>query len=155
MMATQYTRSLNGIYCPHWQLQWSCHCSHACIPVHSPWLPGYIDVMQTILIILTMTGLFPDTPHIYVCIYISIYVYTHLYIYVKRDSMYIHTLYIHIYIYMYMYCACLLNLDKWSQLYPPIASSTNSSKSPQGNSTSAFTECGSHLTSLYYFHHLT
>ena len=31
-----------------------------CIPVHSPWLPGYNDVMQTILVILTMAGLFLD-----------------------------------------------------------------------------------------------
>ena len=28
------------------------------IPVHFPWLPGYIDVAQTVLIILTMAGLF-------------------------------------------------------------------------------------------------
>ena len=28
------------------------------IPVHSSWLPGYIDVMQTIPVILTMVGLF-------------------------------------------------------------------------------------------------
>ena len=40
----QYTCSLNSIYCPHWLIQWSCHCSCRCIPVHSPWLPGYIDV---------------------------------------------------------------------------------------------------------------
>ena len=26
---------------PHWPVQWSCHCSHVCIPVHCPWLPGY------------------------------------------------------------------------------------------------------------------
>ena len=32
------------------------------IPVNSPWLPGYIDVAQTILIILTMDGLLPDKP---------------------------------------------------------------------------------------------
>ena len=32
------------------------------VPVHSPWLPGNIDVAQTILIILTMAGLFPDRP---------------------------------------------------------------------------------------------
>ena len=32
-----------------------------CIPVHSPWLPGYIDVTQTILT-LTMAGLFLDRP---------------------------------------------------------------------------------------------
>ena len=31
-----------------------------CIPVHSPWLPGYTDIMQTVLVILTMAGLFPD-----------------------------------------------------------------------------------------------
>ena len=29
-----------------------------CIPVHSPWLPGYIDVTQTVLVTLTMVGLF-------------------------------------------------------------------------------------------------
>ena len=57
--ATPYTYSLSGIYCPHWLVQWSRHCSHMCIPVHSPWLPGYIDVTQTILT-LTMAGLFPD-----------------------------------------------------------------------------------------------
>ena len=31
-----------------------------CIPVHSPWLPGYIDVTQTIPVIVTMARLFPD-----------------------------------------------------------------------------------------------
>ena len=36
-----------------------------CIPVHSPWLPSYMDVPPTILIILTVAGLFPDRPHIY------------------------------------------------------------------------------------------
>ena len=36
-----------------------------CILVHSPWLPGYIDITQTILAILTVAGLFPDrTSHI-------------------------------------------------------------------------------------------
>ena len=36
------------------------------IPVHSPWLPGYIDVVtKTILIILTMAGLFLDRSHMY------------------------------------------------------------------------------------------
>ena len=61
-MATQYTRSLNGIYCPHWLVKWSHHCSLMHIPVRCPWLPGYISVVQTILIILTMAGLFPDRP---------------------------------------------------------------------------------------------
>ena len=63
--ATQYTCSLNGAYRPHWLVQWSCHCSHMCIPVHSPWLPGCMDVTQTILVILTMAGLFPDRPRMY------------------------------------------------------------------------------------------
>ena len=34
------------------------------IPVHSPWLPGYMNVVQTVLVSLTMAGLFPDRPHI-------------------------------------------------------------------------------------------
>ena len=34
------------------------------IPVHSPWLPGYMDVRQIVLIILTMAGLFLDRPRI-------------------------------------------------------------------------------------------
>ena len=59
---TVYT-SLNCGYCLHWLIQWSHHCSHMLIPVHFPWLPGYTDVRQTILIILTMLGLFPDRPH--------------------------------------------------------------------------------------------
>ena len=51
--ATRYTHWLNGVYHAHWLVQWSHHCSHVCIPVHSPWLPGYV-VVQTIVIILTM-----------------------------------------------------------------------------------------------------
>ena len=49
VMATQYACSLNSIFCSHWLVQWSHHCSHMHIPVHSLWLPGYIDVLQTIL----------------------------------------------------------------------------------------------------------
>ena len=64
--ATQYTCSLNGIYRP-WLAQWSRHCSHMCIPVLSPLLPGYSDVTHTILIILKMVGLFLNRPHIYKC----------------------------------------------------------------------------------------
>ena len=41
---TQYTCSLNSIYHPHWLVQWN-HCSHMHVPVHSPWLPGYTDVV--------------------------------------------------------------------------------------------------------------
>ena len=63
-MATQYTWSLKGIYHPRWLVQWSRHCSYMCIPVHSPCLPGYTDVTQTVLIILTMVGLFADRFHI-------------------------------------------------------------------------------------------
>ena len=33
------------------------------IPVHSLWPPGYTDVMETSLIILTMAVLLPDRPH--------------------------------------------------------------------------------------------
>ena len=51
-----------GDYLPHWLVQWSWHCSCMCIPVHSPWLPGYTDVMQTVLVVLTMAGLFSDRP---------------------------------------------------------------------------------------------
>ena len=40
-------------------VQWSCHCSRMSIPVPSPWLPGYINVVQTI-VILTIAGLFLD-----------------------------------------------------------------------------------------------
>ena len=64
IMTTQYTCSLNGIYGPHWLVQWSHPCSHMHIPVLSPWLPGYTDVAQTILVILTMVGFFPNRPRI-------------------------------------------------------------------------------------------
>ena len=64
VMATQYTCSLNGVYHPHWLVQWSHPCSYMHIPVHSPWLPGSIHVTQTILLILTMAGLSHDRPHI-------------------------------------------------------------------------------------------
>ena len=62
VMTTQYTCSLNGLYHPHWLVQWSHHCSNMCIPVHSPWLPGCIDVVQTVLTVLTMAGPFLDIP---------------------------------------------------------------------------------------------
>ena len=61
--ATQYTCSLNSVYHPHWLVQWSHHHSCMHIAVYFPWLLGYISVTQTILIILTMTGVFPDRPH--------------------------------------------------------------------------------------------
>ena len=47
----------------YWLVQWSCHCSCMHIPVHSPWLPVYIYVAQTILSIVTVVGLSPDRPH--------------------------------------------------------------------------------------------
>ena len=71
--ATLYTYSLNGIYCPHWLVQWSGHGTRMCIPVHSSWLPGNIDVTQTILIILTMAGLFQDRS----CVYTHTHTHTH------------------------------------------------------------------------------
>ena len=58
--ATQYTCSLNSICSPHWLVQWSRHCSCMCIAVHSPWLAGYTDVIQTVLVLLPMAGLFLD-----------------------------------------------------------------------------------------------
>ena len=65
VMATQCKCSLNSVYYPQRLLQWSCHCSHMRIPVHSPWLPGYIYVAQTILFILTVARLCPDKPRIF------------------------------------------------------------------------------------------
>ena len=61
---TKYTCSLNGIYHSHWLVECSGHCARMHIPVHSPGLPGYTDVTQTILLMLTMVGLFLDRPHI-------------------------------------------------------------------------------------------
>ena len=66
---TQYTCLVNGIYCPYWLVQWIHHCSCICIPIYSPWLPGYINGMQTVLI-LTVSGLFPDRPLIYRHMYV-------------------------------------------------------------------------------------
>ena len=62
VMATLYTCSLSGVYCTQWLVQWSRHCSCMYIPAHAPWLPGHIDVAQTVLIIWTTAGLFPDRP---------------------------------------------------------------------------------------------
>ena len=62
VMATQYTCSFNSVYRPYWLIQCSHHCSCMQIPVYSPWLPGYINVMQTILFISTMAGLFLGRP---------------------------------------------------------------------------------------------
>ena len=57
---------------PSLTIQRSHHCSRMYIPVHSPWLPGYINVAQTILVIFTMIGLFLDRP------YIHTYTYNHI-----------------------------------------------------------------------------
>ena len=35
------------------------------IPVHSPWLPGYINVAQIVLVILIVAGLFGQTHILY------------------------------------------------------------------------------------------
>ena len=89
--ATQYTYLLNGVYRPHWLVQWSCHCSHKHIPVHFPQLPGYTDVMQTILVILTMAGWnFSGRPHIYTYEIIIIYTYIDVYMCVCVCIWYIH-----------------------------------------------------------------
>ena len=75
--ATQYTCSFNGVYCPQWPVQWSCHCSHMRVPVHPPWLPGYIDVTHTILFILTMPD-FSRTDHIHIHTHVYMHTYTHI-----------------------------------------------------------------------------
>ena len=62
-ITTQYTCSLSSVYSPQWLVKWNHHFSHICIPVHSSCLSSYIDVTQTVLIILTMAGLFLDRPH--------------------------------------------------------------------------------------------
>ena len=88
---TQYTCSLNGIY---WQVQWSHHCSCMHIPAHCLWLPGYISVMQTILVILKMAGFFPDRT---LFVYEYIFIYLHICIYFMYLYMYI---FLCIYIYI-------------------------------------------------------
>ena len=54
-------------------VQWSHHCSHMHIPVHFPWLPVYINNVQTILIILTMIGIFLDRSCIYKAWYPTVF----------------------------------------------------------------------------------
>ena len=58
------------------------------VPVPSPWLPGYINVVQTVPVILTMAGLFLDRPHMYNLdcghsIRVCVYVQTHQTVYIK------------------------------------------------------------------------
>ena len=54
---------------PAWLVQWSCHSLRMwTMTCHFPWLPGYISVAQTILIMLTMVGLFSVRPCI--CAYL-------------------------------------------------------------------------------------
>ena len=65
VMTTQYTCSLNVIYCPHWLVRWSHHCSCMHNPVHFPWLPAYTDDAQTVIVIFTMAGLFPGRAYIF------------------------------------------------------------------------------------------
>ena len=45
---------------PHWLVYWSHHFSCVNIPSYCPWLPGYMDMAQTVFVILTMAGLFLD-----------------------------------------------------------------------------------------------
>ena len=51
--------SLSGVYAPTDQFS-KVVIVHTCAFQSSPWLPSYIDVAQTVLIILTMAGLFLD-----------------------------------------------------------------------------------------------
>ena len=69
MQQLHSTCALNGIYCPHWLVQWGCHCSHMNIQ-STLWLPGYSNLVQTVLVILTMAGLLC----VYcLCVYICIH----------------------------------------------------------------------------------
>ena len=61
-MTTQYTRSNSTYHGPPLTSAMKASLFTMRIPVHSPWLPGYIDVVQTVLIMLTIVGLFPDKP---------------------------------------------------------------------------------------------
>ena len=62
VLSTQYMCSLNGVYSDQYtEVVISC----MCFPIHYPWLPGYTDVLQTVLITLTMVGFLPDRPSIY------------------------------------------------------------------------------------------
>ena len=78
VMATWYTSSLNRVCRPHWLVPWSHHCSHMCIPAHPLWLPGYTDVVQIILIILTVVGLFLTRPQLFT--YMNTYIYMKFFI---------------------------------------------------------------------------
>ena len=73
-IATPYTCSLSSVYRPHWLVQWCLHCSCVRIPVHSPWLPGYVNAAQTVLVILKTAGLFLDRHHIHLHIYVYIHI---------------------------------------------------------------------------------
>ena len=68
--ATQHTCSLKGIYYPHWLVQRSHHCSRMSIAVHPPWLPGYINVVQTILV--DNGRIFLDRLHSCVCVCVCV-----------------------------------------------------------------------------------
>ena len=104
--ATRYTCSLNGIYHPHWLVQWSHLCSCMHIPVHSLWLPGYINVMQTIFVILTMARVFPDGLCVSVCVCTYICIYMHIYNVNQSTYILIYNqvyLSLSLYIYIYIY----------------------------------------------------
>ena len=95
----------------NWPLQWSRHCSCMCIPIHSPWLPGYINVMQTVFITLIRAGLFLDffsplrmnliftiySEYIYSYLYMYRFIYLYIYRYISID------LYVYLCIYRYRY----------------------------------------------------
>ena len=80
-----------------------------CIPVHAPWLPGYIDVAQTILIILTMVGHFPDrslalSRSLSLSLSIYIYIYEKMYIYRENVCVYIFVYLLYNHLKLRYYC---------------------------------------------------
>ena len=79
------------VYCPHWLIQWSHHCSCMRITVHSPWLLGYIDVTENVLIMLTVVGLFLDRPRVLLYFYLAI-VQIMSYFIAKRKKYMVHSI---------------------------------------------------------------
>ena len=80
-MTTQYTCSLNGVYDPHWLVQWSCHFSWA---FQSTLFGCQVTLMLRNHSCYINNGwtLSRQTPyiHIYIYIYVCIYIYAYTYI---------------------------------------------------------------------------
>ena len=70
---------------------------------HFPWLPGFINVAQTIPVLWTMAEPFLDKPSVYMCVTMQIYIYV---------------LYIHKYICIHIYaCVCIYAILQKRRIY--------------------------------------